>query len=193
MTDKATLRKEYLEKRRALSPADAIARSHVIRERLLEFAPFRAARVFTVYVSSMDNEVDTHGIIEWLLASGRTVLVPISLKGGLMMWSRLRHLNELQRSKFGILEPSPDHIRPANPPADALVLVPGIAFTRDGYRIGYGAGYYDRYLAGAHGLAVALAYDLQLIDSIPRQSYDQPVDVLITETETVLCRQARKP
>ena len=101
-----------------------------------------------------------------------------------MSWSELHALDELTPSPFGILEPQPEHRRIITPPTDALVIVPGIAFTPQGHRIGYGRGYYDRFLAIHHGPTIGLAYDIQIIAPWQTAGHDIPVDFVITESHT---------
>ena len=68
-----------------------------------------------------------------------------------------------------------------------LIVVPGVVFDRQGYRIGFGGGYYDRYLSDFEGKRIALAFDEQVIEAVPRESHDLPVHILITETERIVC------
>jgi 5-formyltetrahydrofolate cyclo-ligase len=89
---------------------------------------------------------------------------------------------------YGILEPRRDTREYVVPPDDAPVIVPGIAFSPAGHRIGYGKGYYDRFLAAHHGLKLGLAYEMQIVPSIPSDTHDVPVDLVITETATYDCR-----
>lgn len=126
--------------------------------------------------------MDTGPLIEALLRAGRRVLVPIAEPGGGLVWSRLLCLDELANGRFGILEPRSECQRPTVPDPDAVVIVPGIGFTREGHRIGYGGGYYDRFLAGHPGPKIALAFDLQMLDSFRPEPHDVPVDAVITET-----------
>lgn len=182
--DKARLRREYLEARRALTPAQAAGRSAAIIRRLRRLKVFREAREFLIYVASKDNEVDTKPLIRRLLKNGRPVCVPIAEPGGRIAWSRLIDLDDLEPARFGILEPRPQCRRIVPPPPAALVIVPGVAFTRDGWRIGYGGGFFDRFLAGHDGPSCALAYEMQLLDRLAPDPHDVPVDFVVTETRT---------
>jgi len=145
----------------------------------------RDASTVLCYVSSKDNEVDTHGLIAQFVETGRRVFVPIAEPGGIMLWSQLLELDELAPARFGILEPRPESRRISPAPPDALVLVPGIAFSPDGHRIGYGGGYYDRFLAGHEGPAIGLAFDVQIICSWETNEYDIPVKAVVTETRLI--------
>ena len=204
--EKTVIRRKYLAARRALSPDEWAARSRAVHDQLAEVDEFREATTVLTYVSPKDNEVDTQALIESMLTQGVCVLVPIAEKDRQLTWSRLKALSELGPGRFGILEPLPEFVRPMDPPDDAVVLVPGIAFTRDGYRIGYGGGYFDRFLAGFRGVSIGLAFDLQTIrqgderkkgtvpsrpptaDSVGTvsffQPHDVPVDIVVTESAT---------
>jgi 5-formyltetrahydrofolate cyclo-ligase len=129
----------------------------------------------------MDNELDTRGVLAWALGEGKTVLVPVCMPKRAMAWSVLRHFDQLAPSNFGVLEPRADARELVPPPADAPVLVPGIAFDRRGYRIGYGAGYFDRFLAHHAGLKIGLAYECQIIDAVPHEPHDVKMDMIVTE------------
>lgn len=182
--EKSLLRKTALETRKALSPEEIKEKSANILRRLQDLPVFVRAQTVLCYVSSRDNEVGTHPLIEWLLTQCRTVLVPISGNDRQLSWSRLHDLRELAPARFGILEPRPEFRRITPPPGDAVVIVPGIAFRRDGYRIGYGGGYYDRFLAGHPGAGIGLAFDVQIIESFHPEPHDVPLDYIVTEFHT---------
>jgi len=186
---KHAIRAESLAARRALTPDQAIQKSTAILERLRSLPAFESARALLVYVSSKDNEVDTLHLIRSAIESGRKVLVPVAVTSTReMVWSELRSLDELTPSTFGIMEPKEDCVRPVEHGERDVALVPGIAFDAAGRRIGYGGGYYDRFLASFSGKKVALAYELQVYDSIPSEPHDLPVDVIVTEDRLINCR-----
>ena len=186
---KRAIRAEVLAARRALTSDEAAQKSTAILDRLRSLPEFESARALLVYVSSKDNEVDTLRLISSAIESGRKVLVPIAVTSTRqMVWSELRSLDELHKSTFGIMEPKEDCVRPAQHNKSDLALVPGIAFDVAGRRIGYGGGYYDRFLAAFSGKKVALAYELQVYESIPSEPHDLPVDVIVTEDRIINCR-----
>jgi len=165
-----------------MSAAEVARKSGAIVERLKTLPAFTSAEAFLCYVSSKDNEVDTHGLLDWLLHARRTVLVPISEPDGTLLWSRIRSLDVLLPGRFGILEPREPARRIMRPPPSSVVIVPGVAFTSDGCRIGYGGGYFDRFLAQYGGPVVALAFDLQIVSSFQVETHDIPMDFVVTET-----------
>ena len=187
MLDKQALRKQMLESRRAMALAEVRDKSMAIVKRLHSLEAFQQATRVLTYVASKDNEVDTRPLIESLLPEGKDVLVPIAEPGGHMTWSRLDALSELRPARFGILEPAPEFKRPTSPTAGDVVLVPGVAFAPDGYRIGYGGGYFDRFMAGFPGTKIGLAYDLQIVEKPPVEVHDVPVDMVVTEAKVYRC------
>ena len=189
--NKKDLRRVSLALRRALTLDEVTVRSATILQRARDLSEFANAHTLLCYVSSKDNEVDTIPLIREALARGVVVLVPIARQGGVMEWSHLYALEELVPSRFGILEPAPETCRIVSPPQDAVVIVPGIVFTPTGHRVGYGGGYYDRFLATHPGPSIALAFEVQIIDSLNIEPHDTPVDFLITESQVFRCRVRR--
>lgn len=181
MTSKDELRRIALAARRALSPDMAAAKSAVIAERVRSLKAFREAPCVLSYVASKDNEVDTRALIDGALREGRPVLVPVTKPRGVMIWSALRDWDDLAESRFGLFEPRAESLRPMTPPPGSVCLVPGIAFNEDGYRIGYGGGYFDRFLAGFDGISIGLAFREQLYPLWTPEPCDIPVQLLVTD------------
>jgi 5-formyltetrahydrofolate cyclo-ligase len=185
---KAALRKYMLEARRTLDRIDVVEWSKAILSRVQQLEAFQQAGIVLTYVDSKDNEVETRPLITRLIEQGRSLAVPVANTDGTMIWSRIESLDDLAPGCYDILEPKPDRLSPITVPDDAVVLVPGIAFDRAGYRIGYGGGYFDRFLPMFEGAAIALAFSIQLTDTIPHEPHDRPVHVIATELETIRCR-----
>jgi 5-formyltetrahydrofolate cyclo-ligase len=195
MMDKDVLRKRVLALRRAMAPAEAAQKSLAILDRLFQSGLLDGVDCVLSYVSSKDNEVDTHAILRRATQEGLRVYIPKALPGRQLAWLPFRSIEELAPSRFGILEPTmvgetggsgmtPDL-------QNAICLVPGIAFRPDGYRIGYGGGYYDVFLAAFSCVRVGLAFDIQMLDDFPVDAHDQKVDYVITESRTQDCRAVR--
>lgn len=148
----------------------------------LEAQPFfqRAAIVHT-YVS-WRNEVSTHELIRSMLKQEKTVVVPrIEGAAGTLAHARIQSLSDLKPGAYGIPEP-PQPVEAYDLSQIEVVLVPGVAFDRMGYRLGFGGGYYDAFLTQMDALRVGLAFDLQLVDEVPRRAEDEKVDIIVTET-----------
>jgi 5-formyltetrahydrofolate cyclo-ligase len=180
--NKSAMRKTLLERRRAIAPEVAGAKSAAILDRLKALPELITADTVLCYVSSKDNEVDTRRLIEWLLGEKRRVLVPITEPKGKLVWSELHSLDELAPGRFDILEPRMERRRVVVPPEGAPVIVPGIAFAPDRRRIGYGGGYFDRFLAAYRGVSIGLAFDIQIVPDFESHSRDIPVNFVVTES-----------
>lgn len=188
MIEKVELRKRHLEIRRALSPTVVHAAAQAVAARIASMAVIASSRQLLTYIASKDNEIETRPVVQWALERGKTVLVPVCMPGRALAWSVLRRMDRLAPTAFGVLEPREEEREFVDPMPDAPVLVPGIAFDERGYRIGYGAGYYDRFLARHDGPKIALAYECQLTREIPNEPHDVPMDMIVTESRVIVCK-----
>ncbi|MER2172046.1 MAG: 5-formyltetrahydrofolate cyclo-ligase [Psychrobacillus psychrodurans] len=138
-------------------------------------------------------EVDTEGIIQALWEMGKTVVVPkCSPKNRTMTFYRIDSYEQLETVYMKLREPDPKVTKPIRTDAIELLIVPGIVYNRSGYRIGYGGGYYDRFLSTYDGVTMSLAFNIQVVDEIVREPYDLPVDFIVTESATIACGEYRK-
>ncbi len=182
MRAKAELRKRLSRERDALRPEDVADRSARIRARVLE-APevVRASSVFA-YVSA-GNEPDTRELIRAFLAAGKTVVVPLIVGEGRMEAHRIAGIEDLAPGEFGILAPGKPDRFDGTPD---ITICPGVAFTERGCRMGRGKAFYDRFLANHPGtFAIGLCYEFQVVDDLPVEATDCPVDAVITESRTL--------
>ncbi|GAB6166854.1 5-formyltetrahydrofolate cyclo-ligase [Thermostilla marina] len=175
------------------SVKDRAGRSARIVDKLVRLDCYRDARTLFVFVA-MPHEVETRSLIETALREGKRVGVPFCLPRRQLGVFDCRRLDELVPGEFGIDEPptslraSPD--RRIAPEEIDLVVVPGLAFDRRGYRLGHGGGYYDRFLPSASdAVRAAIAFDCQIVDAVPHDERDQRVDLIVTETQVVECRR----
>ena len=186
---KQTLKQEISEKRKTLSKEEVIKKSKLIKKNLCSLSEFKKARNIMFYVS-FNNEVDTHEVIKELLSEKeKNIIVPYVLKNNpSLQLSEIRDFNELEPKSFGILEPRELYIREFNPNKIDLVILPGLVFDKKGCRVGYGYGYYDRFLKKVKKVKkIGLAFELQLVDEIPKEKHDVPVDILVTEKRVLKC------
>jgi 5-formyltetrahydrofolate cyclo-ligase len=180
--DKQTLRKKMLEWRRSLSPEEAREKSERIAAVVEALSEYESASTILFYVSAKKNEVDTHALIRDALSRGRKALVPVTdFDKNELIVSELRDMNELAPARFGLLEPGGDAIRPVDPSAADIIIVPGVAFDRECRRIGFGGGYYDRLLSSGGAVSIALSYEGQIVERVPVDPHDIPVDIIVTE------------
>ena len=153
-TDKKTLRGRYLAERASLSAEEKQAIDRGIAQNILQSEFYQQADCIFCYVSTAE-EIDTRTVLENALASGRTVCVPLCGKGGSMTARKITALSELQAGHYGILEPS--NTAPEIAPENIdLILAPALSCDRKGYRLGYGGGYYDRFLSRTNAVCAAL-------------------------------------
>jgi 5-formyltetrahydrofolate cyclo-ligase len=169
--------------REGLSKEEKEKKDFTIYNKVINSKEYEEASCIFIYVS-YQNEVDTHEIIKTALGQGKTICVPkiISLKEGMKVL-QIKDFNELKPSAYGILEPTQD--LEENEVIPDLVYTPGVAFDLKGGRIGYGGGFYDRFLKDlkADVPKIALAYSFQIFDSVPMDETDQRVDCVISELE----------
>ena len=191
---KKTIRQEILQKRKLLSQEELLSKSKTIFQSIKNLSIYQAAQNVMLYID-FRNEVKTGFIMEDLLTRSKGTVVPISVIGTreMILSQVLDPEKELARSSYGILEPKPEYIRKINPAILDLVIVPGIAFDSEGYRIGYGGGYYDYFFSTMERpiVSIALAFDLQIIETVPKEDYDRPVDYIITESRIIDCSKLR--
>ena len=187
--DKSSLRGNYLAARAAIPVPTRRASDEAIRARLRELPVFAEARVVLTYVS-VGAEVDTRALIEGLLAEGRRVAVPLSRPSAhTMNFHEIRSLDELRPGAHRIPEPPADAPALAVPDmVRSVCLVPGLVFDGAGHRVGYGGGYYDRFLPFYPGWKVAPARTTQLSSNpLPVGPHDVPVDYIVTEGVSWSC------
>ncbi len=187
--DKQTIRDSLLRKRDALNDDKVAGDSTAIRQRLLVSDFYRRASCISCYVS-VGNEVGTHDIIDHAVAEGKRVTVPLCRKGRRLVHRQIGSIGDLSPSQFGLLEPTDPDLPKVDPSAIDLILVPGLAFDRSGNRIGFGAGYYDGFLSQTTGLKIALAYDFQILDTVPAEPHDVPLDAIITDSQIYHCQRS---
>lgn len=177
--EKNLIRKQMKQLREDMTRTERFEKSMRIFEQLITVPEFkRADRIYT-YVS-MDNEIDTIMLIDYSLSLEKRVFVP-RVSGKNMEFYEISDISELSPGYMGIYEPDingkePDYSR------TGFMCMPGLAFDKSYNRIGYGGGFYDRYLSVENKLyKAALAYEAQLLESIPAQDGDVRPDMIVTE------------
>lgn len=189
--DKKTLRREILAKRAELSKNEHISLSREVFKRLKDTQYYKNAKNIFVFIS-FGSEIDTHEFIKEGIKEGKNILVPITIhKTREMIPSLLKDFNELAPGYFNILSPKKEFERPVDPKEIDLVVVPGAVFDKRGYRVGYGGGFYDRFLSNKVRKEVpkiAVGFDLQIIEQVPTNEFDFPVDFITTEKEIIECK-----
>lgn len=182
---KKNLRIEMKRKRSSLSIERLLVYSSHIFESVVNREEYINADVVLAYVS-FSSEVDTHFLIQHALKNGKKVAVPKVFDNNEMRFFYINSLEELKPGAFGILEPEPVSEMIIDNNKKYVILLPGVAFDGDKNRLGYGGGYYDRYLAKYPFIyKIMLAYELEKVeDKLPTNEYDVKSDIIITELNT---------
>lgn len=182
MESKATLRVHFQAVRNQITAADRQQYNQQITRHLLRHHLYKNAARVLCY-GAMGAEVETATIIAASLSVGKEVCLPrLSGKKGHMDIVPITKIDQLISGTFGIPEPMTDCPATQDYAFD-LILIPGLAFDRTGHRLGYGGGYYDRFLANpnTHGYRLALGFHQQLVDHLPTEAFDQLINGIITE------------
>ena len=181
---KEQLRKRLLRQIRRQPQRVRLAKGRRIERKLHQLSLYRRARRVLCYVA-FDGEVETRFLLKRMLAEGKRVAVPVPLAAGRMIAAEISDIDRDlgTAGRFGIPHP-PHPWRPIRRETLDLVIVPALAFDRQGHRLGRGRGYFDRFLARVPRRAarVGLAFGFQVVERLPRLSHDQPVDRVITES-----------
>jgi len=185
---KAGLRRALAEARRGLSPEERRSASRRIIAACRSLPAFAQAQIVCTYVSFRE-EVETIELVSSLLAEGRRVAVPVHLHGVVQpqIFAEISSLDELVPSRFGVPQPPREAARFLPTAAIPVFLVPGLAFDPSGRRLGYGLGFYDRAFAAAApgALKIGLAFELQVLESVPADPHDVPMDFVVTEQRVI--------
>ena len=191
---KKAIRTKYLEKRNQMEPEKRKAASGKIRDWVFASKRFKAAETVFVY-ASYKSEVETKEIIQGALRSGKRVAAP-KVYGEEMFFYTINSWEELFPGYQGILEPQNEGREPVVPAKNDVMLVPGAVFDRAGARIGYGGGYYDKYLNkvfAAYGYkpyCMALAFACQIYNGkIPAEEHDKKMDCILTERRVIMPKE----
>ncbi len=185
---KDELRRRFLSLRDSINREQRSILSKMIQERLVSLDEFKRSSIVGCY-SAIGSEVDTSIIASHVLMQGKVLAYPRVLSMGKMEFRTIKDpMLDLTLGKYSILEPleSCDLIEPD------LLIVPAVVWDEHGYRIGYGKGYYDRYInsrrssyAYISSIYIGLAYDFQVIDNVPHTIHDAKVDIIVTEKRVI--------
>ena len=160
---------------------------------MLTLPCYRNCSLVLTYVSTA-IEVDTIALIEHSLEEGKTVACPRCVDNTrLMEFYRISSLRDLEPGTFGVLEPKPIKENLLTDFSDSVCIIPGLSFDRQGFRLGYGKGYYDRFLAGYSGTRIGICYSGCMHDRLPHGKFDRSVDILLTEGISKTIMNKKRP
>lgn len=180
------LRSAALARRAALDHAEASHWSGLIQAQALKLPDYLAARSIALY-SPIQNEVDTHELLEHALTMGKAVFYPRMISTKPPWLYRVLSPVHLAGRKFDVLEPSSCPAMTEAEQESLVVFVPGVVFDRCGNRLGRGGGWYDRFLASLSGIFIGLAYEFQLVEKLAAETWDRKVHYIITEKRVIDC------
>lgn len=194
---KRKIRQEFLKKRNNLSQDEIKSKSEKIEKELFSLPEFQRAKTVMFYVS-FRSEVETEKMTRNALKLKKKIVIPV-VHGEKIVVSEIKNLKkELTKGSFGIKEPKKEFRRRVNQKEIDLVVVPGVVFDKRGGRLGYGRGYYDRFLRSKSIISrmshsrqcalIGLAFDLQIARKIPLVKGDMKVDKIVTESGIVDCK-----
>lgn len=182
--NKKELRKDILKERDSLEDKFKKSMDKSIQDKLFSSEYYKKAEKIFIYIS-YGSEIDTKSIINRSLSEGKKIYVPRTIFNDKIMDAvEIKSLDNLIEDRYGILEPSFEEEK-IDPDQLDLIIVPGTAFDNNGGRMGYGAGYYDRYFKKitnkSKNIKLALAYDFQILDCVPMEEHDVPMDIIYTD------------
>ena len=189
MIDKSSFRKNALSERSNLPDREICEKSDSIFDALVSMDEFKKAQNIMLYID-FKNEVKTDRLIRHIIDSGKNAIVPISvIKGRKLIPSLLKDPDtELAVSTYGVKEPKKEFTRPFDKNSIDLVIVPGVAFGENGCRMGYGAGFYDRFIHSIQNdslVTIGVAFEIQIYDFIPQEDHDITLDYIVTEKRII--------
>lgn len=174
--DKAILRLQMKQKRLDLSKKNYIDKSNCIINALKEHYFFKTAKTIGIYVA-FNNEVETISFIQEIVTT-KNIGIP-KIKNKEMEFIKINSFSNLKKNSYGILEPIDTQVLDKS--EIDLLIVPLLAYDKNKYRVGYGGGYYDKYLKGYRGKTIGLAFAMQEVEQIDIDLYDIPLDTIISE------------
>lgn len=192
---KGELRREILKKRNEMTGDEVLEKSTAIIKKLLALEDYKQSAVVMAYLD-FRNEVKTGKLVKDAVAGGKKVLVPVTDKANKRLIPSLieNYPGDIAPGTWGIPEPKPGRLKEVDPLEIDLVIVPGVAYDIYGNRIGYGGGYYDRFLPRTKPgvVTMAPAYEFQVRDWIGSGKHDWPVDYIVTEKRIIDAKNNRQ-
>ena len=182
MKEKNALRQEYRNVRDGISNAIRNIQNDIIYQKFIGLKEYKQAETIFIY-ASFGSEVETKKIIEKIISDRKNAVIPkCDTKGRTMRAFMIKDLTQLRKGAYGIKEPCESCKEVSKEQID-LAVVPGICFDLKGNRLGYGGGYYDKFLADFKGFSVGLAYNECIADEVPAEEHDCKLDLIISANE----------
>lgn len=178
---KNELRSKYRKIKEEMDPKKKKSLDAQIQIQLLSLSEYVTSKKIFIYISK-DFEIDTVPVIRAALSEGKLVATPRCIEGtNEMMFHMVNSRDDVLPGFFGVLEPNEKTCPVIEDFSDGICIVPGFCFDNAGYRIGFGKGYYDRFLSNFKGITLGLCYSQCVVNQLPRNKFDRPVDFLVTD------------
>lgn len=164
---------------------DKAQKDNELFNNIISTSVYNDSKNIFVYVST-EIEVDTITLIKYCLLNKKRAFVPLcNADDSTMEFYEINSLNDLHKGYYGIMEPESDCMKKAVPDNESLMIVPGLSFSSSGYRLGYGKGFYDKYLSQHKCTTIGLCYDEFLNENLPMDQHDIPVDFIVTDNNII--------
>ena len=180
-------RKSQLQTLKSIDQLTFQQKCFQIEQRLFQSPEWQNSQTVAVTLSK-PPEMNTWNIIKRGWEEGKTVVVPKCLpENRQLIFYHLQHFQQLEQSYFNLYEPDPEKATAVRNESIELMIVPGLCYTITGYRLGFGGGYYDRLLSAFSGTTMSLAFEEQIVDTLPVESFDMQVSTILTEKRRIHC------
>lgn len=193
--NKKDLRKSFIKKRDSLTHKEIRRISDTMFNQLYSLPIYKHASTIMSYVS-INKEIFTHHFIKNSIKNGKKIYIPVTRPSTkkLALFRVIDFEHDLEKGYWGLFQPKKETFRPQSYKLLDLILVPGLAFTKEGHRLGYGGGYYDAFLSSLTKPVptLAIAFEFQILEALPIQSHDVPVDYILTQEKLIHCKDYRK-
>lgn len=175
MVSKKEIRQEIIQKRKKMSISQVVTKSSLICNKIINSPCYKNSRTIYCYFS-VNNEVNLESLMEHALADGKTVALPRVENNNINFYC-IKSLDKLNPGYYNIPEPEPE----ISAPQGDLLIVPGVAFTEKGERLGYGGGFYDRFLSQNDIYSIGVCFGFQIVKNIPTMEHDQKMNEIISD------------
>ncbi len=179
--EKNILREKYKEIKANITDEQKQVLDEMVYNSFINSMSYKHCDSLIIYVSRKD-EVDTLKIIQKALLDNKRVAVPKCIPHKIALeFYEIKNMSDLEKGHYGILEPNKDKCKKINPHFYSICIVPAISFDIEGFRIGFGKGYYDRFLEKFEGLKIGITYSLLITKKLPRGRFDQNIELIVSE------------
>lgn len=187
MKAKQELRKEIKQTLRSIDTGTFASWSENITKQVIHLPEWQNAQTIGITISG-EYEVNTEHLIKYAWENNKRIVVPkCHPKTQKMTFREITSFDQLEVVYYGLKEPIEDQTTSVDQGLIDLVVVPGLSFTKQGYRLGHGGGYYDRYLSTYTGQTISLAFPIQIVETLPIEKFDVPVQKLVTPSQVITC------